>query len=171
MTDMQKTELDDYVSQAREYSHFSKTGGNDRSVIRDYIDAYGDYITWETIERFIKVRRFSSMTRDGGRRVLYRWKAWKEGVGMDVITDLYMDPYRHLRACEVVGCADRDQYGFCTKKFRFRTSCPTLKLLDELARDPERKKEKKPEPDKADWLFGKVCSYKDAACAVFKGNL
>jgi len=83
---------------------------------------------------------------------------------------LYMDPYRHPRACEVVGCPDRDQYGFCTKKFRYRTSCLTLKSLDELARDPERQ-EKEKKPDKADWLFEKACSYKDAASAVFKGNL
>lgn len=172
MTDVQKAELNEYIYQVREASHCDSACLTDAGVIKDYIEANGDHLSFESIERFIRERRFAGGTRDRGRRFLYRWKMWKEGVDIGVIVGQYMDQFNHSRACEILGCPDRDQYGFCSKKYRVRASCPTLKQIDELARDPEvRKKAEKKEPDKADWLFGKVCSYKDAACAVFKGNL
>lgn len=171
MTDVQRADLNEYLFQAREASHCDSACFADSGVIKDYIEECGDLLSFESIERFIRERRFAGGTRDRGRRFLYRWKMWKEGVDIGVIVGQYMDQFNHPRACEIIGCPDRDQYGFCMKRYRVRASCPTLKQLDAITRDIEPKKAEKKEPDKADWLFGKVCSYKDAACAVYKGNL
>jgi len=161
MTDQQKNELKEYVSQTKGQGSYS----DDACVIRDFIEAFGDDVTWENIDKLCASRRLGWGGKDTARRFLYRWKMWKEGVPVSVIAS-----EQGARACGVAKCPDRDLYGFCLKRYRYWSSCPTLKQLNEIVKAPEPKKEEKPEKGKVDWIFGKVCSYKDAACAVFKGN-
>lgn len=169
MTYEQRKELDEYLRQAKEISH-TDTFKEDSGMIKDFIEKYGDDLSWENIERMSRTRRLADGNKDRGRRFLYRWKMWKEGVPMSTIISDYTGGAYILRACEVVSCPDRDMYGFCSKHYRLRISCQTLRAIDDLAKEPPKKPEKK-EPEKADWIFNKECSYKDAACAVFKGNL
>lgn len=170
MTDEQKAELRSYLEQAREYTHSYCTFKDDRAVISDFMERFGDDLTWENIEEAFSKRIMTQSYKDMCRRALYRWKAFKEGEAISAIIDNYTG--QKVRACEMQSCLDRDYNGFCTIGFRYRGNCPTLKAHDAaedakiLLRQPEKK-----EAEKADWIFGMRCSYKGSASAVFNGRI
>ena len=171
MTGQQCTELIAYLQKARELTHSDSTFKEDQAAIKDFIDLYGDDISWQNIETSCKLRRNTRNCRDRDRRALYRWKMYKEGVPLKLILREYTGQIS--RACEVTGCPERDGYGFCRHRYKYRASCTTLAELDDLdkyglARLKEGKKE--PGPEKVDWIFGMRCSHKDAASAMFSGK-
>lgn len=179
MTATQIQELKDYTQQAREYLHNVTTFREDCKIIKDFIDIYGDKVSWENIEKTLANRKISGMNKDALRRCLYRWRMYKQGVPVPYIVDHYVSLGDHARlytrACEIISCNDRDVDGFCKLHYRQRSSCETLKMLDELARSglsaTMKKEEKAQNPKKADWIFGMKCSYKGSASAVFNGRI
>lgn len=180
MDKRQQTELILYLEEAREITKNETTFREDQGVIKDFIDRFGDDVSWGNIEKVCEERRVSrNGNKDGMRRALYRWRMFKKGVSVHDIVTYYITAAHKagqpVRACEVQNCVDRDMHGFCMHSYRQRNNCQTLRERDELVRDGMasalRVQEKKPEPEKADWIFGMKCSFIGSAAAVFEGKV